>query len=294
MRLEDGNGLDVIEIVRGRRPDARAIILTGYGNIATAVTAVKLGAIDYLSKPADADEIYAALMQQKDQRAAAAGKPDVGRPRALGAYPARLRAVRPQRLGDGAPPQHASPHAAAHPGQARPALTAMKTGPGQAEIVIRALEVEDAQDLARLQDMPGYRYGTLRPPFPSITSVRKRLEQNGPETLLLGAFVDARLVGSAGLHRHSGRRSHAANIGMGVADDMEGRGIGTALLRALIEAADKWLAIDRLELTVFHDNERAIRLYERHGFQREGTFRAFAFRDGEFVDAVAMARLRSR
>ena len=70
MRLEDGNGLDVIEIIRSRRPEARAIILTGYGNIATAVTAVKLGAVDYLSKPADADEIHAALMQMKDARAA--------------------------------------------------------------------------------------------------------------------------------------------------------------------------------------------------------------------------------
>jgi len=69
MRLEDGNGLDVIEYVRARRPEARAIILTGYGNIATAVTAVKLGAVDYLSKPADADEIHAALMQLKDERA---------------------------------------------------------------------------------------------------------------------------------------------------------------------------------------------------------------------------------
>jgi two-component system response regulator RegA len=70
MRLEDGNGLDVIELVRSCRPEARAIILTGYGNIATAVTAVKLGAVDYLSKPADADEIYAALLQQKNERAA--------------------------------------------------------------------------------------------------------------------------------------------------------------------------------------------------------------------------------
>jgi two-component system response regulator RegA len=70
MRLEDGNGLDVIELLRARRPEARAIILTGYGNIATAVSAVKLGAIDYLSKPADADEIHAALMQRKDERAA--------------------------------------------------------------------------------------------------------------------------------------------------------------------------------------------------------------------------------
>ncbi len=57
MRLGDGNGLDVIEAIRTRRTDTRAIVLTGYGNIATAVNAVKLGAIDYLSKPADADEV---------------------------------------------------------------------------------------------------------------------------------------------------------------------------------------------------------------------------------------------
>lgn len=61
MRLGDGNGLDIISELKARRPDARGIILTGYGNIATAVTAVKLGAFDYLAKPADADEIDAAL-----------------------------------------------------------------------------------------------------------------------------------------------------------------------------------------------------------------------------------------
>ena len=61
MRLGDGNGLDVVAAIREKREDARTIILTGYGNIATAVTAVKLGAVDYLSKPADADDVYAAL-----------------------------------------------------------------------------------------------------------------------------------------------------------------------------------------------------------------------------------------
>jgi len=61
MRLGDGNGLDVVAAIREKRADSRLVILTGYGNIATAVTAVKLGAIDYLSKPADADDIVAAL-----------------------------------------------------------------------------------------------------------------------------------------------------------------------------------------------------------------------------------------
>src|SRR6202163_1153953 len=62
MRLGDGSGLDVISALKRRRPDARGIVLTGYGNIATAVTAVKLGAVDYLSKPADADDVVAALL----------------------------------------------------------------------------------------------------------------------------------------------------------------------------------------------------------------------------------------
>src|SRR3954447_23027588 len=62
MRLGDGNGLDVISALKRNRPDARAIILTGYGNIATAVNAVKLGAVDYLAKPVDADDVVAALL----------------------------------------------------------------------------------------------------------------------------------------------------------------------------------------------------------------------------------------
>ncbi len=75
LRLADGNGLDVIEALHLARPDARVVVLTGYGNIATAVTAVKLGAIDYLAKPADADAVYGALMSEKDQRNALPDNP---------------------------------------------------------------------------------------------------------------------------------------------------------------------------------------------------------------------------
>ena len=70
MRLADGNGLDIMSDLKAKRPDSRAIILTGYGNIVTAVTAVKLGAFDYLAKPADADEIYSALMATQHDKAA--------------------------------------------------------------------------------------------------------------------------------------------------------------------------------------------------------------------------------
>ena len=71
-------------------PDARGIVLTGYGNIATAVNAVKLGAVDYLAKPADADDVIAALLSIDGKQGRAAGTSDVGRPRALGAYSAHL------------------------------------------------------------------------------------------------------------------------------------------------------------------------------------------------------------
>ncbi len=62
LRLEDGNGLDVVEVLREARPDSRIVVLTGYGAIATAVAAVKIGATDYLAKPADADDVEAALL----------------------------------------------------------------------------------------------------------------------------------------------------------------------------------------------------------------------------------------
>src|SRR6056297_1963221 len=67
LRLEDGNGLDVVEIIREKRPDSRIVVLTGYGAIATAVAAVKIGATDYLSKPADANDITAALLAEEEE-----------------------------------------------------------------------------------------------------------------------------------------------------------------------------------------------------------------------------------
>ena len=68
LRLEDGNGLEVVSALHQQRPEARAVVLTGYGNIATAVTAVKLGAIDYLSKPADADDVINALLATGEEK----------------------------------------------------------------------------------------------------------------------------------------------------------------------------------------------------------------------------------
>jgi two-component system response regulator RegA len=75
LRLEDGNGLDVVEALREKRPDCRIVVLTGYGAIATAVAAVKIGAIDYLSKPADANDIMSALLSESESMPAPPDNP---------------------------------------------------------------------------------------------------------------------------------------------------------------------------------------------------------------------------
>jgi putative acetyltransferase len=79
---------------------------------------------------------------------------------------------------------------------------------------------------------------------------------------------------------------------MGVDQAFQGRGVGTALLAALIDLADNWYNLRRMELEVFTDNEPAVRLYQRFGFVIEGTHRAYAWRDGDWADAYSMARLR--
>jgi len=107
------------------------------------------------------------------------------------------------------------------------------------------------------------------------------------------AVLEARLVGSAAVLPHKGRRGHAAEIALCVHDDVQRRGIGAALLATLLDVADNWLNLRRLELSVYVDNEPAVRLYEKFGFTIEGTRRCDAFRDGAFVDSYAMARLRA-
>jgi putative acetyltransferase len=77
-----------------------------------------------------------------------------------------------------------------------------------------------------------------------------------------------------------------------VHDDWQGKGVGTAFMLAAVDMADKWLNLTRLELEVYTDNESAVRLYKKFGFEIEGMMKRFAFRDGEYVDVYAMARFR--
>jgi len=101
------------------------------------------------------------------------------------------------------------------------------------------------------------------------------------------------VVGNLGLEALSRpRMRHTGRIGMAVRDDWQGKGIGTALMEAALYLADNWLNLTRIELHVYVDNAAGIALYEKFGFEVEGTHRRFAFRDGEYVDAYSMARLK--
>ncbi|HOX90558.1 MAG TPA: GNAT family N-acetyltransferase [Burkholderiaceae bacterium] len=137
----------------------------------------------------------------------------------------------------------------------------------------------------------------LQTPYPTAEAWRKRLEaQVGEFDGLHLVAVDAgRVVASAGLHPvrpQMLRLRHVAGLGICVARDWWGRGLGHEMMRRLLDWADRWSGYRRIELTVYTDNARAIALYRRHGFEQEGTLRGYGLRDGAYADVHLMARLR--
>lgn len=176
----------------------------------------------------------------------------------------------------------------------------MKAGEATAKSVtplIRRTTAADAEAVATIFSGPRVVWGTLQLPYPSVDFWRKRLEDRlSSGTVSLLACVEGEAVGTLGLHTHPDmpRIRHAASMGMAVRDDWQGRGIGTALVRAALDLADRWLGLTRVELLVFVDNEPAIQLYRKFGFEVEGRQKRAALRDGVYVDVLMMARLGPR
>ncbi|HEX8290800.1 MAG TPA: GNAT family N-acetyltransferase [Pyrinomonadaceae bacterium] len=162
-------------------------------------------------------------------------------------------------------------------------------------LTIRRAEPDDCSALYEMFTHPKLYANTLQLPYPSREQWRRRLSDPGDGTYNLVAVAGGKVVGMFGLHTFPSRprRHHAAAVGLTVHEDWHGKGVGTALMRAGLDLADNWLNLTRLELEVYTDNEAAIRLYERFGFEREGLLRRHAYRDGSYVDALMMARLRA-
>lgn len=161
-------------------------------------------------------------------------------------------------------------------------------------ITIRHARPEDCEALYLAASGPQFIWGSLRMPFASIEETHRWLASRSEGTYILVACPNGgEPVGSIGLHMEKlPRRRHVASLGMGVRDDWQGKGIGSALMTAVLDLADNWLNLVRLELQVWTDNERAIALYTRFGFVIEGTHRCYAFRAGQYIDAHTMARVR--
>lgn len=158
---------------------------------------------------------------------------------------------------------------------------------------MRAAEPEDMEAVVRILSDPGVIAGTLQLPYSAIAPRVERFSQHQPGRYSLVAEVDGEIVGNLSLMViDRPRRRHVAEMGIAVRDEFQGKGVGTALMTAMIELAERWIGIERVELVVHADNAPAIHLYEKFGFAIEGTARRYALRDGQYVDAHYMARLR--
>jgi putative acetyltransferase len=159
-------------------------------------------------------------------------------------------------------------------------------------ITIRAAEPEDVAAVHAILRCPRVVANTLQLPWRPLEFTSTRLFGSRPDHYYLVAVVGGQVVGQLGLDIEPGpRRRDVGSFGMAVHDDYQGQGVGSALMAAMIDLADNWLGLRRLELEVWADNAVAIRLYEKFGFETEGRGRQFARRAGELIDALYMARL---
>jgi L-phenylalanine/L-methionine N-acetyltransferase len=174
--------------------------------------------------------------------------------------------------------------------------------PRLANVSIRAAEPVDAAEISVLMGSEGTFEGTLQMPYAAAASRIDMLSKTDTQSVrLVAVHRDAdshtqRIVAHAGLFtlHASLRRIHVRGLGITVAKDWQGHGLGDRLVHSLLDWADHWAGVLRIELTVFTDNARAVALYQRHGFVQEGVLRAYALREGVYADAFAMARLHPK
>ncbi|MBM6404766.1 GNAT family N-acetyltransferase [Phycicoccus sp. CSK15P-2] len=160
--------------------------------------------------------------------------------------------------------------------------------------LVRAVEEHDHEAVHAILTSRSVIAGTMRLPYAALHTTKERLSPD-PGVHRLVAEVDGTVAGFAELITSPGhpRAAHVGDLNMlCVHPDHEGRGVGRALLDAVLELADDWLSLTRLSLVVFADNPRAARLYERYGFEHEGVMRRLNRSRGTDVDGLMMARLR--
>jgi putative acetyltransferase len=160
------------------------------------------------------------------------------------------------------------------------------------EVEIRPVRPDDAEAIHQLRLLPSSIDNTMAIPSERITRAQSRIDSSGPDDHVFVAVLDGQVVGMAGLHVGTGKGRHSAELGIMVHDQFQGRGIGRELMDMLLHMADNFLGLARVELQVYPDNGRAIKLYESCGFEAEGHRRKAVWRHGEHQDVLMMGRLR--
>ena len=160
---------------------------------------------------------------------------------------------------------------------------------------IRPAGPEDAAGITALRRMPGVFEQAASLPSDRSRRMEELLRQPGQNRhFLVAVSPDNTVLGLVMLTVESNpRRRHSGGLGIMVRTGCQGQGIGTALLEAVLDLADNWLMLRRVELEVYADNQRAVRLYEKFGFEAEGRKREAAVKNGAYVDLMVMARLRT-
>lgn len=160
------------------------------------------------------------------------------------------------------------------------------------EIVIRHAEPRDYNAIRQIHAQPEVYHNTLQVPHPSEEMWHERLAAR-PGIKQLVACIDEIVVGHLCIEvPQRPRRSHVADFGICVDARFQNRGVASALVRTMTDMCDNWLRVERIELTVFVDNAAAIAVYKKHGFEIEGTGEKYGLRNGEYVDAYFMARMK--
>lgn len=162
------------------------------------------------------------------------------------------------------------------------------------DYLIRPIRLEDAEDVNEMRRMDGVRETILGIKSERINKTEDFIKGLGINDHIFVAEVndgEKKVVGVVGLHVNASPRvRHSASVWIMVHKDYQGMGIGKALLKEVLDLADNWLKLIRVELSVFVDNERAINLYKSLGFQIEGTKKYAAIKNGEYADEYIMAR----
>ena len=166
----------------------------------------------------------------------------------------------------------------------------------QTRIIIRPLRLTDAHDIHDLMHMPNVLWGTSLLPSTTSDTWHKIIESwvQDERMHVFVAEIQGKVAGIINLHVGTGREGHVGDIAMAVHDKHQGQGIGKMLMLTVIDLADNWLNLVRLEIDIYTDNERALHLYKNFDFEIEGRKRLDAFRGGSYIDSYILARLRPR